>query len=85
MIFLTYIQNLTTIGVIVYEIVCLIQIWTEGRHLREAETRDLFFHTLGVMKRRENMKKASPRWTRSIYIHLINFSTDVTNSLESMS
>ena len=55
MIFLTYIYDLTAVGPIVSEITCLIKIDTDDR---QTETGDLFFQTLGVMKRRENMKAA---------------------------
>ena len=47
-----YIQNLATIHPAVSEITCLIKRQTDSRK------RDFFFGTVGVMKRRENIKMA---------------------------
>ena len=59
MILLTYIQNLTTIGRVVSKITRLIKMDTDTRQTdRQMETGDCFFRTVGVMKRRENIKVA---------------------------
>ena len=55
MIFLIYIQSLTTIARAVSEITCLIKMDTDTR---QTETEDYFFRTVGVMKRRENIEAA---------------------------
>ena len=55
MIFLTYVQNLATIGPVVSKITCLVKMDLDTR---QTETRDYFFRTLGVTKRRVNVKVA---------------------------
>ena len=51
---------MTTIGVVVSKIICLIKIRTGSKQTdRQTETGDLFFRSLGVMKRRENGKVTS--------------------------
>ena len=58
-IFRIYVQNLTTIGLVVSEITCPIKMGTDAKQTdRQTETRDYFFRTLGVMKLRENIKMA---------------------------
>ena len=66
MIVLMYIQDLTTIGLVVSEIMCLIKIRTDGRQTaiqsdRQTEMKDIFLRTLGVMKGREHIKLGSMR------------------------
>ena len=46
-------QNLTTIDLVISEIICLIKIRTDDR---QPETGDLFFRTLETTNRQENIK-----------------------------
>ena len=52
MLFLIYIQNVTTLSPVVSEITCSVKMDADTR---QTETGDLFFRTLEVMTRQENM------------------------------
>ena len=71
MIILTYIENLRTIGPVLSEIICLIRIrdgrQTDGQTDRRTETGNYFFRTVGVMKRRKNIKVAIRPMTPLVY------------------
>ena len=59
MIFLIYIQNLTTIDPAVSEITCLIKIDTDTRQIGRRKRETTFFvSSVGIMKRQENIKMA---------------------------
>ena len=63
MILLIHVQNVTTIDLIVSEIIFLIKINTEGEQTdkqTERPKRETYSFLLGVMGRRENMKVLSP-------------------------
>ena len=76
-----YIENLTTIGPVVSEIICLIKIRTD----RYAETEDIFFRVVGVTKRRENITKVkkyhSINETLTSKIWFLNDANKISSSL----